>query len=326
MLACHGGGSSSAPPGAATNTPPIGAGATPASAPGTGTVQIASSTGAIDPNASPPAVHFEQVYISLPAFERPTALVEVPGQATMLVALQEGRIVAFPKASDAAQFATVLDWTSKTSRDGNEEGLLGFALDPEFPSKPYAYVYYSAKPGDRRTVLSRLTLSGSGTALRADPSSELILLTQPQPYSNHKGGQVAFGPDAMLYVGLGDGGSEGDPTGNGQDITRNFLGSILRIDVRNASAETPYLIPADNPFADRTDGTKRETWAYGLRNPWRFSFDRDSGALVVADVGQGDREEIDVVQSGKNYGWNVMEGKACYKPSSGCKQQGLTLP
>jgi glucose/arabinose dehydrogenase len=130
----------------------------------------------------------------------------------------------------------------------------------------------------------------------------------------------------MLYLGFGDGGSQGDPSGNGQDLSRNFLGSIIRIDVRDASAQTPYAIPGDNPFASRTDGTKRETWAYGMRNPWRFSFDRATGALVVADVGQGQREEIDVVEGGKNYGWNVMEGKACYKPGSGCDQQGLTLP
>jgi glucose/arabinose dehydrogenase len=252
-------------------------------------------------------------------------MLEVPGQSTMLLALQEGRILAFSNDPSASSFGTVVDQSARTSRDGNEEGLLGVALDPAFASNHHLYVYYSAKPGDRRTVLSRLTLTGSGTGLRADASSELVILTVAQPYSNHKGGQLAFGPDGMLYLGLGDGGSAGDPKGNGQDLKNNLLGSIIRIDVRGATAARPYVIPSDNPFAGATDGTRGETWAYGLRNPWRFAFDRVTGVLIAGDVGQGDREEVNVVLPGKNYGWNVMEGSACYRRAS-CDSSGLTPP
>jgi len=130
----------------------------------------------------------------------------------------------------------------------------------------------------------------------------------------------------MLYLGLGDGGSGGDPQANGQDLTRNLLASIIRIDVRNATRDKPYAIPPDNPFAATSDATKKETWAYGLRNPWRFSFDRQTGTLWAGDVGQDEREEIDIIEKGKNYGWNVMEGTACYKPRTGCNRDGLVLP
>jgi glucose/arabinose dehydrogenase len=130
----------------------------------------------------------------------------------------------------------------------------------------------------------------------------------------------------MLYLGLGDGGSGGDPNGNGQDITRNWLGSIIRLDVRDATPENPYAIPADNPFADGANGIKPETWAYGFRNPWRFSFDTKTGVLWVGDVGQGNWEEVDIGKPGANYGWNIMEGFHCYQPASGCNQDGLTLP
>jgi len=275
--------------------------------------------------ASAPAVRFEKLFRSLPAFSRPTAMLEVSGQSTMLLALQEGRILAFANDPSTSSFGTVVDQSARTSRDGDEEGLLGMALDPAFASNHYLYVYYSAKPGDRRTVLSRLTLAGNGTGLRADASSELVILTVAQPYSNHKGGQLAFGPDGMLYLGLGDGGSAGDPKGNGQDLKANLLSSIIRIDVRGATAARPYAIPTVNPFAAAADGTRTETWAYGLRNPWRFSLDRATGALIAGDVGQGDREEVDVILPGKNYGWNVMEGSTCYRQTS-CDRAGLTLP
>ncbi len=275
---------------------------------------------------APPGVGIRPAFPKLPKLERPVAMVEVPGHQRMLVALQEGRLLSFARDSAASEAASVLDLSAKTSRTDNEEGLLGLALDPDFAKNRYLYVYYSAKGGQRRTVLSRLATSGTGAGLKADPATELVILEVPQPYGNHKGGQLAFGPDGMLYLGLGDGGSGGDPQGNGQDITRNLLASIIRIDVRSAARQQPYAVPPDNPFARATDGTRPETWAYGLRNPWRFSFDRETGTLWAGDVGQDEREEIDIIEKGKNYGWNLMEGSACHRPKSGCNRDGLTLP
>jgi glucose/arabinose dehydrogenase len=154
----------------------------------------------------------------------------------------------------------------------------------------------------------------------ADPQSESILLEIAQPFSNHKGGRLVFGPDGYLYLGPGDGGSAGDPNGNGQNRSV-LLGKILRIDV----AQSPYGIPPDNPFAGNTEGFREEIYAYGVRNPWRFSFDSVTGWLWVADVGQDLYEEIDIVEKGKNYGWNIMEGKHCYG-SPQCSTAGLVLP
>ena len=146
----------------------------------------------------------------------------------------------------------------------------------------------------------------------------------PQPYGNHNGGQLAFGPDGYLYVGLGDGGSGGDPRGNGQNLG-TLLGSILRIDVRDAVPDLPYVIPRDNPFAG-VDGALGEIWAYGLRNPWRFSFDMETGALWTGDVGQNKWEEVDLITQGMNYGWNVTEGSYCFSPRTGCDSSGLVAP
>jgi len=297
------------------NTPSAGLTATPER-------QITSGTD----EATQPSVHFEAAFPKLQPVERPTALVEVPDEHWMLLELQDGRIVGFPNNSAASEYTTVWDNRANTSRQDNEEGLLGLALDPNFGSNGYLYVYYSAASGNRRTVLSRLTTTGHGASLKVVAGSELVILEQPQPYSNHKGGQIAFSPDGMLYLGLGDGGSEGDPMGSGQDITRDWLGSIIRIDVRDATAAHPYAIPADNPFADGPDGARPETWVYGLRNPWRFSFDTATGALWIGDVGGSNWEEVDIGQRGANYGWNVMEGFQCLQPSSGCNQGGLVLP
>ena len=277
-------------------------------------------------SATAPPVHFEKAFPKLQPQQRPTALLEVPGEHWMLLELQDGRILGFPDDASASEYTTVWDNRSHTSRQGDEEGLLGLALDPDFSSNGYMYVYYSVAGGARRTVLARLTTTGDGPSLRAVPGSELVILEQPQPYSNHKGGQIAFGPDGMLYLGLGDGGSEGDPMGNGQDITRNWLGSIIRIDVRNATSQHPYAVPADNPFADGANGARPETWVYGLRNPWRFSFDSKTGTLWIGDVGSSAWEEVDIGQAGKNYGWNIMEGAHCFQPPSGCDEDGLTLP
>ena len=155
--------------------------------------------------------------------------------------------------------------------------------------------------------------------------SEVVLLEVAQPFSNHNGGQIRFGQDGYLYIALGDGGSGGDPLEHGQDRS-TLLGTILRIDVDNPPDGQAYGIPADNPFAGNTEGYREEIYAYGLRNPWRFSFDPVTGELWAADVGQGAWEEIDRIESGGNYGWDVMEGFACFEPSAGCDQEGLILP
>ena len=209
-----------------------------------------------------------------------------------------------------------LDISDRVSSRGSEEGLLGIALSPH--DARHLFLYYSAA-NPRRSVVSRFNYNRE-----ASPESELVILEVAQPYPNHNGGQIAFGPDGYLYVGLGDGGSAGDPQGHGQD-TGTLLGSILRIDVSESTPQQPYAIPPDNPFADGGDG-RPEIWAYGLRNPWRFSFDRETGELWAGDVGQNEWEEIDLIQRGGNYGWNVLEGSHCFRPRDNCDREGRIPP
>ena len=240
----------------------------------------------------------------------------------LFVVLQPGRIVVFQNDPGAESARTFLDIRERVNDSGNEEGLLGLAFDPAFAENGHFYVNYTAS-GPRRTVVSRFSVS-AGDPNTADPDSEMVFLEVAQPYRNHNGGHVAFGPDGMLYVGLGDGGSGGDPRGNGQD-TSTLLGAILRIDVSALGETGGYAVPPDNPFAG-DDGTARgEIWAYGLRNPWRFSFDRETGDLWAADVGQNRYEEIDIIRPGLNYGWNVMEGSKCFRPTN-CDTRGLEMP
>ncbi len=209
-----------------------------------------------------------------------------------------------------------LDIRARVSRDRNEEGLLGLAFAPSFGENGRFYVYYSAA-APRRSVLSRFEVGGGG---QGDAGSEAVILEVDQPYSNHNGGMIAFGPDGMLYVALGDGGSGGDPLGNGQSLG-TLLGSILRIDVGQGA---PYVTPADNPFVGRPEA-RGEIWAYGLRNPWRFSFDTETGELWTGDVGQDAVEEVNIVRRGANYGWNVMEGSSCFRAAS-CEAGGMEAP
>jgi len=205
---------------------------------------------------------------------------------------------------------------------GGERGLLGLAFPPGFAGKGYFYVDYTRLP-DGATVVSRFRLSPDPDIALA--TGEEVLLVVEQPFENHNAGQLAFGPDGFLYVALGDGGSGGDPFGNGQNRA-TLLGNILRIDVESGIA--PYAIPPGNPFAQEP-GVLGEIWAFGLRNPWRFSFDRVSGDLYIADVGQNLVEEVNFQAAastgGENYGWNIMEGTSCFL-SPDCDRTGLTLP
>jgi glucose/arabinose dehydrogenase len=206
---------------------------------------------------------------------------------------------------------------------GMEQGLLGLAFPPDYASTGRFVVHYTDTAGNTRLSVFRV----SGNPDIADGSSEQVILTADQPAPNHNGGQVAFGPDGFLYLGLGDGGGSNDPQGRGQDLSE-LLGSILRVDVQSG---TSYTVPADNPFVGQQPATRPEVWSYGLRNPWRFSFDRANGDLYIADVGQTDFEEIDVASAadgsgkGVNYGWSIMEGDHCLGGGQ-CEQTGLTLP
>ena len=238
---------------------------------------------------------------------------------------QAGRVLWFEKTaldgSDAVAIVEFLDLRDRVSSRGSEEGLLGLVLDPN--DDRYIYLYYSAA-NPRRSVISRFDYYDYYAGNDAyDPESELVILEVQQPYPNHNGGQIAFSPDGYLYIGLGDGGAAGDPQGNGQN-TSTLLGSILRIDVSESTADQPYSIPPDNPFAD--GGGRPEIWAYGLRNPWRFSFDRETGDLWTGDVGQNRWEEIDLIERGGNYGWNTLEGSHCYAPRENCDSEGTILP
>ena len=243
------------------------------------------------------------------------------GSDRLYVVLQHGVIVSFANEQNVEAADTFLDISERVSDRGNEEGLLGLAFDPGYRENGHFYVYYSAA-NPRRSVLSRFSVRPDGVA--GDAGSERVIMEVAQPYSNHNGGQIAFGPDGYLYVGLGDGGSRGDPRGNGQSLS-TLLGSIIRIDVRVLDEAGTYGIPADNPFVG-VDGARGEIWAYGIRNPWRFSFDRENGELWMADVGQNRFEEVNVVRRGLNYGWNTMEGSECFKPSRGCDRRGLEMP
>ena len=256
-----------------------------------------------------PAVRLQRVMSGL-AFNQMTGAFQAP-DGRWYVLEQVGRIRTFREGdATGTVFLDIRDHVVS----GGELGLLGFAMAPDFAQTGVFFVDYT-RGNPLRTEIASFTSNGSV----ADKASEVVLLEIAQPYENHNGGQLAFGPDGFLYIGMGDGGSGGDPQRNGQN--RNaLLGKVLRIDV---SDRTRYRVPVDNPFA--SGGGRGEIWALGLRNPWRFSFDTETGALWLADVGQDAYEEIDLVTRGGNYGWNVMEGMHCYNASS-CATAGLALP
>jgi glucose/arabinose dehydrogenase len=279
---------------------------------GGGTFTTPPPTGGTPPIALTPLVSG----LSAPVdFEAPD-----DGSARIFLVQQSGsvRIV-----SGGALLATpFLDISSKVNFDSGEQGLLGLAFHPNYSTSKRFYLNYDRLSGGQtQTVIAEYQASTDPNV--ADPASERILLTVNQPFTNHKGGQLAFGPDGFLYIALGDGGNGGDPLGNGQSL-QTLLGKILRIDVDHVSTGLQYAIPADNPFVGGSG--LGEIWAYGFRNPWRFSFESGTGRLFAGDVGQDKFEEVDLVQKGLNYGWNVMEGSHCFNPPTGCNMTGLTSP
>jgi len=240
---------------------------------------------------------------------------------TVFVAERAGVIKKLRNDVDAESTTTILNISSKVNTSG-EGGLIGFTFHPDFQNTPQLFVHYTA-PDPFRSVFARYTIDPA-TGL-ADSGSEFIILEIEQPFTNHNAGQIRFGPDGYLYIATGDGGSGGDPLENGQNPA-TLLGNILRIDINQTSPGLNYAIPPDNPFVGNNEGVREEIFAYGFRNPFRFSFDAETGELWVGDVGQSRREEINLVEIGKNYGWNTMEGSLCFDPSSGCDQTGLELP
>lgn len=264
----------------------------------------------------PPLPEALAVQVVATGLNSPLALTAPSGDARQFIVEQPGRIRI---VRDTLFTQPFLDITAIV-QSGGERGLLGLAFHPSYATNGFFYVYYTDNNGDTRVV--RYSVSADPDV--ADPTSASTILQVAQPFSNHNGGSLVFGPDGMLYIGLGDGGDGGDPLGHGQDST-TLLGTILRIDVDGGS---PYAIPGDNPFAGHPTA-RPETWAYGLRNPWRFSFDEVADQVYIGDVGQGAWEEVNVVSPSAgvahNFGWNTMEGLECFQ-GAGCDQAGLTLP
>ena len=308
---------STPPPDAATPDSDAGAG------PYVGLVKVYNTTCQVTGEPTPPPpLALEKVLTGL-SIAKPVQLVAAPdGSDRAYLVSQPGRILEVPAITKTGGGTEWLDIQDRVDDAPNEGGLLSMAFHPEFATNGWIFVNYTRTQGGTfQTVVSRFTVPAPASGA-PDLASEVEILIVDQPYGNHNGGQIAFGPDGMLYVGMGDGGSGGDPQGNGQKLG-TLLGAMLRIDV--SSAAGGYAIPTDNPFVS-VPGARGEIWAYGLRNPWRFSFDPVSGTLWAGDVGQNAIEEIDIIVKGGNYGWNVMEGSSCYKPSTGCSGEGLILP
>lgn len=275
-------------------------------------------------NTEPPVitVNVSQVADKL---HSPTALT-FPGNGDIWVTEQPGLIRIIKNGKLAEE--PLLDLRSKmlkVNKGYEERGLLGICLHPQFKSNKKIYVFYSATTTckfDHKDVIAEYKLFAN--ADKIDPNSGRIILAVDKPDGNHDGGCIQFGPDGYLYISFGDGGGQGDKHGdfgNGQNIN-TLLGKILRIDV---NAGSPYNVPKSNPFVRKQDA-RPEIWAYGFRNPYRFSFDKTSGDLFAGDVGQDLWEEVDIVKKGANYGWRLMEGTHCYNPATGCDIRGITMP
>jgi len=274
----------------------------------------------VQPPPPPPtgAISVNPLFTGLPSFTQPLAMLQAPGDASRWFVVEKpGTVRVFDNDPGVTASEVWLDLTGSISAAG-EGGLLGLAFDPDFDSNGFVYASYTAPGTPLVSVVSRFAVD-AGTGL-PDPASEERILELPQPETNHNGGHLAFGGDGFLYIGLGDGGGAGDPFDNGQDTT-TLPGSILRIDV----SSLPYRIPADNPFGMNTDcvggsgaSACPEIWVWGLRNPWRFSFDAQTGLAWIGDVGQNQREEVNRASGGENFGWNEREGTLCFEPPSGC--------
>jgi uncharacterized repeat protein (TIGR03806 family) len=266
----------------------------------------------------------EKVFTSLPAFASPVLMLQAPGNASRWFVVEQGGVVrAFANQASVSSTSVFVDIHARV-RSGGETGLLGMAFHPGFPGDPRVYLSYTNEDNALLSRVAEFRTRDGGLTL--DPSSEVILLTVAQPAANHNGGNIAFGPDGLLYIGFGDGGSGGDPwgpIGNGQNL-QTLLGKMLRIDIDGSTGAVPYRIPTGNPFAGNMlcnagAGSQNcpEIYAYGLRNPWRWSFDRGSGELWVGDVGQNSLEEVDRVVAGGNYGWRCFEGTSTYNSACG---------
>lgn len=239
------------------------------------------------------------------------------GTNRIFVAEKGGLIKVFGNSDSVDNFDVFLDVSGNLSTE-SEQGLLGLAFHPDFSSNGFFYIHYT--PNTSTSRISRFSAPPQSNG--ADARSELVLMDIPQPATNHNGGQLAFGPDGFLYLAIGDGGGAGDPDNNAQNRS-NLLGNILRIDVDNFDAGLNYGIPSTNPFIDESN-VRPEIFAYGLRNPWRMSFDSQTGTLWTGDVGQGAREEVNSIESGGNYGWRLFEGTNCF--SGDCDDTGLIPP
>ena len=266
-------------------------------------------------------VTIERAFPSL-AFNSPISMYQPPNDNTRWFLIEKGgQVLMFNNNDTAAAVSLSADLGPAVDAAG-EGGLLGMAFHPSFSGSGYVYLYYTETgPGPLTPLVSRLTRYSMNVNGILDTGSGINVLTVDQPETNHNGGDIKFGPDGYLYIALGDGGGSGDPNGNGQDTT-TLPGSILRIDVDGGS---PYAIPAGNVFSSSSTDMP-EIYAWGLRNPWRFSFDQVTDEIWAGDVGQGAWEEIDLVVSGGNYGWNIEEATHCYSPSTGCDDTGLIDP
>ncbi|GAC1662846.1 MAG: PQQ-dependent sugar dehydrogenase [Candidatus Limnocylindrales bacterium] len=289
---------------------------------------VRASASAATPASSLSAFDARRVAVRLEpfvgGFQAPLAIVDAgDGSGRLFVAQQGGQVRIIDGGHLRA--AAFLDIGGRIT-SGGERGLLGLAFHPRYPGDPRVFVDYTDLQGN--TVVSSFSVD-PGDPNRLDPASEAIVLRVQQPYPNHNGGALAFDRSGMLLIGLGDGGSGGDPQGNGQSLT-TLLGKVLRIDVDRPSGGRAYGVPADNPYASGAAGSKPEIWLTGLRNPWRFSIDRATADLWIGDVGQNAWEEIDVQRAGAaggtNFGWNRMEGTHCFQPAQGCAGPGLTPP
>ena len=283
------------------------------------TLAACKDTSPTTPNVNNTGIGLTNAFPAL-TFSEPVGLYQSTAGQWFLIE-QSGIIYTFSKIGEnKREFLNIEDRV----RSGGERGLLGMALDPNFGTNGYFYVSYTSE--DNNSVISLFSsqqVSSKNTSSQnysADVNSEKILLSIPQPYSNHNGGQISFGPDGYLYIGLGDGGSGGDPKQNGQN-TNSLLGAMLRINV--SANDGTYTIPNTNPFVNKTG--KNEIYAYGLRNPWRWSFDKKTGELWLADVGQNQWEEVNIIENGGNYGWNIMEANHCYNNDS-CNEANLVKP